>query len=190
MAIATAILAASCSVTYSDARYSPEELNRRIVDASSGQGIAGAFVVFTWNRRQVDIGHGASTECVRVELVRTDSDGRYKVPDWQGRNGGIRSIFQRGYVEGNDPVASSRGIDKMTRGSTVFAERAMELRRSLILCSDDEDRKLQELYRALLDEARSIARTDDERREVERYFFARVEAATYGREEAFRRLAK
>lgn len=182
-----AVVATSCAVTYSGATYTPEQLNRRVVDAETGQGIAGALVVFGWTRRQVDIGHGASTQCVRLELARAGSEGKYKVPDWQGLNGSIWSIFQRGYVEVNDPVARSKGIDKLSIGSDEFSKRTEELGRSLVRCSESEDRKLLVLYEALYQDAMNAAKTSQEKRTVERYFLSPIDEARYGMEEARRR---
>jgi hypothetical protein len=186
-AIASALLATACAVTYTDARYPPEQVNRQVVDAATGRGLEAAFVVFEWDRQEVDIGHGSRVFCYRVEMTRTDTEGRYTIPTWEGRMGMIRTIYSRRFTRAHEPIAASKGIDKMKMGSEDFATRLAELRPLLIRCGEDEDRKLLEFYRALLDEARSLAKTDAERRQADSSFLWYVDAAQYGRDAAFRR---
>ncbi len=189
-ATATALVAASCAVTYTDAHYGPEEVNRQVVDAATGRGIGDAIVVFERDRREVDIGHGARTFCVQVQMVRTDAGGRYTVPTWEGRMGMIMSVYKRGYARVNDPVAMNKGIDKLKPGSEDFSQRVVELARSLIGCSDEQEKKLVDLYRALLNDAMSVAKTDEDRRRAERHFLGPLETAQFGIDEASRRAAE
>jgi hypothetical protein len=186
-AIASALIASSCAVTYTDARYSPEQVNRQVVDVATGQGLGGAFVVFEWDRREVDIGHGARTFCVQVQTVRADAEGRYTMPTWEGRMGMIMSIYGRGYTRAHEPIAASKGIDMMKRGSEDFSQRLNELTRSLVQCTDEEDRKLLGLYEGIYEEARSAARTSQEKRTVDRHFLSPLDTARFGPEEARRR---
>jgi hypothetical protein len=184
---AIALSTASCAVSYTDVPYSPEQLQRRVVDARTGGGIADAIVVFLWDRNETDIGHASRTLCYRVDMTRTDAQGRYALPSWNERMPMIATIYKKGLVDDRDAIASSKGIDKMSKGSEDFATRLAELRPLLIRCGEDEDRKLLEFYRALLDEARSLAKTDAERRQADSSFLWYVDAAQYGRDAAFRR---
>lgn len=187
LATATALVAASCAVTYTDAHYGPEEVNRQVVDATTGEGIADAIVVFEWDRSEADIGHGSRVFCYRVEMSRTDSHGRYAIPSWEGRLPMIMSIFKRSFVLANDPIARAKGIDKLKPGSQDFLQRRAELSSAKVRCTDEEDRKLLALYEEIYEDAKGAAKTPSERRIAELYFLEPVEAAQYGAKEAIRR---
>jgi len=187
LAIGTALATASCSVTYTNVPYRPEQLQRRVVDAQTGHGIADAIVVFKWNRSEADIGHGSRVFCYRVGMTRSDSEGRYAIPSWEDRRPMIASIFKKGLIEDHDPIARANGIDKLKRGSEDFSQRREELGRSRVHCTDEEDRKLLGLYEGIYEDARSIARTSQEKRTVDRYFLSPLDTARFGPEEARRR---
>lgn len=186
-AISSALLATACAVTYTDARYPPEQVNRQVVDAATGRGLAAAFVVFEWDRQEVDIGHASRVFCYRLEMTRTDAEGRYTIPTWEGRMGMIMSIYKRGYARAHEPIAASKGIDMMKRASADFLHRREELSSAKVRCTDDEDRKLLAFYEELYKEATSISDSAQERQVVDKFFLEPLEAARYGREEALRR---
>jgi hypothetical protein len=184
---AMALSTSACVVTYTDVPYSPEQLQRRVVDAQTGEGIADAMVVFLWDRNETDIGHASRTTCYRVEMTRTDSKGRYVLLSWNGRMPMIASIFKKGHDQAADAIATASGIDKLKRGSEDFSQRRNELTRSLVQCTDEEDRKLLGLYEEIYEDARSAARTPQEKRTVEKYFLSPLDTARFGPEEARRR---
>lgn len=69
--------------------YSSEEIRGRVVDAASGDPIAGAVVVANWNisRTNLSIISGLLAADTREKLFQvfesvTDSDGRYVIPAW------------------------------------------------------------------------------------------------------------
>jgi hypothetical protein len=183
-----AAFATSCATSVTDMSYSDVELNRRIVDANTGHAIPNAIVVFKWNQSEGDIGHGSRTFCVRVEMRRADVDGRYSVPSWEGRKPMIAVIYERSYSRVNDPAARARGIDKVERHMGPSTERLIELERiyAPLNCPESEDRKLVELYEAMYDEAKSIARAPKDAEAVEAALRI-LEVAKYGEAEANRR---
>lgn len=186
-ALVLATFATSCATSVTDIPYSDVELTRRIVDVTTGHAIPNAMVVFKWNQSEGDIGHGSRTFCVRVEMLHADSDGRYRVPSWSGRGPMIAVIYKPGYTRIDNTEATRKGIDMMTRAAEGFPKRSAELSSNLLRCTNDEDRKLLELFQAIHEEARSVAQTAHERRAADRLFLAPAEAAQFGREEATRR---
>jgi len=185
--IAVALSISACVVNYTDVPYSAEQLQRRVVDARTGEGIADAMVVFLWDRNETDFGHASRTTCYRVEMTRTDSQGRYALPSWNGRMPMIASIFKKGLVEDSDPIALSKGLHGMKKGSADTSKRIEELGRALVQCNDTEDKKLLGLYEAIYDDGRSVAKSPQEKRLVDRYFLSPLDTVRYGGDEARRR---
>lgn len=180
-ALATAIF--GCAIHYTDV--SGTERNRRVVDKATGAGVPEAFVVFQWDENRV--GFGANTTfCTRVAVLKTSPDGRYTVPDWYGRVPLVNRIYKRGYVSVSDGASMNRGVDYVAPSGKSGDERGEELNKMVVGCSEGEDRKLIEYYRALHDELRTTMPPGTTSR-FDRAFEARIETAMYGRDEAFRR---
>lgn len=180
-AIATAIT--GCAIHYTDV--SGTERNRRVVDKATGGGVPEAFVVFQWDQDRDTFAHSTTT-CARLAVVKTGADGRYMVPDWGGRVPLVNRIYKRGYVSAADDVSMNRGVDYITSSTRTGDDRGEELNHVMMGCNDDEDRKLIEFYQALYDELRATMPMGKKSR-FDRAFEARIEAATYGSDDAFRR---
>jgi hypothetical protein len=132
---------------------------------------------------------GSNTVCTHVAMLRTDEQGRYSIPNWRGQTLGASVPFKPGYSEVNDPVAWNQGIDYMKRSTGSTKDRYEELYRIIqtFSCNDEpEGKNLLELYRAMYDEARAIAKTEADALHVDK-FLGQLEVAMFGSDEATRR---
>ena len=50
-----------------------------VIDTSTGKPIAGAFVIVSWHARGSD-GYGSRSSCPHMDIVRSDTEGRYRLP--------------------------------------------------------------------------------------------------------------
>jgi hypothetical protein len=177
-------LFAACSVTHTNIPYTEQERHRRVVDKITGEGIAGAFVVFSWDRHEADIGHGSRTLCVQIEVAKTGADGSYTVPQWHGYSPMIHRIYKPLYTWIYDEKADQKGMDLLSKLGKTGQERGEELTRMAVRCTEDQDRKMLELYQALYEELKASAGPKGVQPNDEAFFLGRIESAQFGYEEA------
>lgn len=65
--------------------YWAEEIRGQVVDAVTGDPLAGAVVVVRWNLFGVGFGHGSTVGAIHLIEVLTDDQGNYVVPAWGPR---------------------------------------------------------------------------------------------------------
>jgi hypothetical protein len=139
-----------------------------VLEEGTNSPIPGAIVVVRWQHHQ---GH-SGTVCYHVESAVTDETGRFHIPRWSDPSD-HRTLTNPqtspvAYKSGFEWVRSTNNIFYVKRFTGTTQERLEILSRSAVACTDKRDIeiKLLLLYRALYEEAQSIAHTPDERREA------------------------
>jgi len=186
--LALAGLLVGCETSSRQPQFTEAQTHRQVVDKDTGSGIPGVIVAFKWiENRGFSMG-GSHTACTHVAMLYTDDQGRYSIPKWRGDTLGAFKPYKPGYSEVNDPVAWNQGIDYMTRSKGSTRERYEALFRIIntFQCSDSEEKNLLDLVRAVYDEARSIAKTEEDAKIVDS-FLGSVDAAMFGSDEARKR---
>jgi hypothetical protein len=176
---------------YSDLPYTEAELHRQVIDKETGKGIPDVLVAFKWTRNEGFSPGGSNTACDHIAMLHTDGEGRYTIASYRGRMGGVAAIYKPGYSEINDPVARREGRDYLKPFRGTAGERFEEIGGvfSPLNCGDAEAKNVLELYRAVYQEAKSIAATEADALRVDR-FLASLEAVTYGQKEAIKRITE
>jgi len=175
---------------YSDVPYTEAGLHRQVIDKETGKGIPDAFVAFKWTRNEGFSPGGSNTACDHIAMLHTDGEGRYTIASYRGRMGGVAAIYKPGYSEINDPVARREGRDYLKPFRGTVQERMEELNKNIERCTEDEDRNLLEMYQAIYDEAKSVAKTESDLKDADRRFLGPIESVQYGRTEAWKRASK
>jgi hypothetical protein len=165
-----------------------KEHHRRVIDGTTGAGIAGAFVVQKWDETIRDLG-GARTTCIHLEAGRTADDGRFDVGEYRGGEPRQLVIYKPGWTERYDVELHDAGVHTLVPFHGTPEERFEELARlsAPLACPLEERRKLAAFDGAIAEEALAIARTPAQRHMVEDTFQVIAESDAYGPEEANRR---
>ena len=169
----------------------------QVVDADTGQPIAGAHVAYLWESTinpSGFTGHSARTICYHAAATVTDAQGRFEIPAWRkwstydvddrDPNG---LLYAPNYVpqqlvlfEGKikPPVERVNERYLMKTFSGTAAERLDSIWAGIgnrgCMYGGDSQKSLYPIQKALYEEARSMAATDDQRRRV--HFFALMAA--------------
>jgi hypothetical protein len=182
-------LLTGCVTQFDGPDYTEAQVHRQVIDKDTGNAIPGVIVAFKWTENRGFSPGGSHTACVHVAMLRADDQGRYIISKWHGEYPGTFRPYKAGYSEFYDPVARKQGIDYLKRSTGSTQERYEELYyryMNTFHCDEAEEKKLLELYRALYDEAQSIAKTEEDAKVVDS-LLGTVDAATYGVDEARRR---
>jgi|GEM_PF-5742750 len=145
---------------------SSKPIEGRVVDAETKKPLAGAIVIGRWEKTQSILMADSRTYFAHVETAATDGDGRYRMPQWEGRAPSYLDAYQAGY-EKYWP-AGYGSTEDFKRNVLYLApfkgsreERLKYLERSLdaTRCGtqDDTERNLYVLYSAMYEEAKKIA---------------------------------
>jgi hypothetical protein len=150
-----------------------------VVDADSGEPLAGAYVIGRWR------GYVSShSVCFYAEGTRTDSEGRFVLPAW--RNTGpynntryqqyVPRSYQRGYEETSGRV--ERMQMKRFTGSREERLKYLEglMRGSACDAAGASQRNMLAYYEAIYQEAKEISETPEELKGLEwfQYLVAHV----------------
>lgn len=171
----------------------------RVVDESTGQPVADAYVVRYWNTFGMTMA-GGRPSCIAFRVAKTDGDGAYFItPAWAGvaiRRDPLLQAMRNGfmvYAPGRTLARVDTGWKETIRlkpASASGEERLDELYRyfNLNACGSDRElkRKALGLYKALYAEAVKAAPPSDSLN-AERGFRMEVEALEIGREKALER---
>lgn len=154
---------AGCAATLSS-----DPIKGQVIEAGTGKPIPGAIVVVLWKGSIGAIGHG-STVCYHVETATTDEQGRYQTPAWKKPSpyGDIahQQWMAMAYKPGYEMAGGRKGevVLKVFAGTKV--ERMEFVSRAAVSCSHERaiEINLLPLYKALYEEARSLAVTREEK---------------------------
>ena len=168
------MLIAALSLPTSGCAYSGGPIKGKVLEEGTDKPLADAIVVVRWQGTAFSFIE-SPTVCIHVESATTDKDGRYRIPAWRAsvEPSGVRGIepivtpYKAGYQWPLRPPESLGGGVQYLRPFTGTREEQLKYLRSLSgkECGsrDDYARKLIPLYRALYDEAKSIAVTQEEK---------------------------
>jgi len=140
----------------------------QVLEVGTNKPIPGAIVVVLWK------GHvgWSGTVCLHVETATSDDSGRYRIAPWQepSRVGDVRAVRY-------PPMAYKPGYEYTdAKGETVYlkpftggrGERLQAIWSAGVQCGSAgaSEKNLIPLDRALLDEAKALAQSKDDRKIV------------------------
>ena len=174
---------------------SGEAIEGQVLEQGTGRPIPGAIVVARWRG---DLFAFVTTQsvCVQVETATTDTQGRYRLPAWRKKSdiGWVRNIFpvlivyKKDYRQTENYRNSMQYLQPFTGTSE---ERFEYLSRLAASCSDRQEIEINllPLYKALYEEARTLAATKDERLKA-LYRLRDVERLELGSDQAWENFRK
>ena len=188
--------AAGCDGRTVNARKTSEPFFQgQVVDLGTHKPIPGAIVTWRW-QETVSMIADSQTTCSHIESAVTDSQGRYQLPTWKGYEPTFIDAYKPGYVESIEYISTQQKINRYVyllepfRGTTK--ERVEYLRNQTgkeCGSRDDYAPKLIPLYRALYEEARSIAVIPEDKHSVGGIHYS-LDTLELGYEEATKELTK
>ena len=147
----------------------------KVIDKSSGQPIEGAIVVARW-KGDILSPVDSQTVCFHVESTLSDKEGKFHIPFWVGMPKGIVNqerfvkVYKEGYVE---VVGQNQedDIELMETFTGTREERFKYLKYFSVRCggSGKSMRNLYEIDKAIYEEMKNIAKTQEEEKLVEHY---------------------
>jgi hypothetical protein len=149
---------------------SGDAIEGKVIDESTSKPIADAIVVARWLGDVLAWPADSRTVCFHVLTATTDDDGNYRMPAWKKRSD-IGPVFDRQhYVRAHKlgyefaPRKSDNTI-YLRRFKGTREDRLNDLSRSAISCSDKREIEINllPLYKALYEEARMLAVTNEEK---------------------------
>lgn len=168
----------------------------QVMDAETGKPIEGAIVIARW----VGVNFISSNVCIHVETAISDEKGKFQIPGWFGGDGfGISrvTVFTNAYKLGYEEAygleiykgdRKHKGDIKMKIFKGNNTHRMEYLRSLTVSCysgGESEENTLV-LRKAIYEEAKDIAITAEDKKNVE-WYLRSVEEITYGFEEAEKR---
>lgn len=137
-----------------------------VIDESTGKPIAGAFVIAQWVRYGSD-GFGSRTSCPHVEVVQSDSQGRYRIPKTSVWGLGLtRMVFAykaeyEWFVKGQEPEDRVMSMRPFKGTSQERLDKTLTMTR--LECGPPEHYRivLLPLYRSMLEEAKKLKSSDE-----------------------------
>ena len=175
----------------------------QVLEAGTNKPIAGAIVIMRWEGTYDQIVE-SKTACYHVETATTDAQGRYTIPAWHEMTKGPffnaspegfrEDAYKPGYVRSDAYFKKQtyrQNIDllepfKGARGRRL--EYLQSLSGKECGSRDAYAGKLMPLYRALYEEARSIAVTPEEKHLAGGLHYS-LDSLELGEEESLRRLS-
>ena len=146
-------------------------ISGRGLEEGSQKPVADAFVIVRWQSRVAAGFAGGETACYHVELVKIDKNGNYKTPFWWSPgwhspfdHSTAVNVYRAGYKESPltyEEHSYLQGVYylKPFKGTR---EKRLEYLKKLAIhgCgTDEESKKITSFNRALLEEAKEIAKT-------------------------------
>lgn len=171
-----ALLLTSLSACASPFGLSGEAIEGKVLEAGTNKPIPHAIVVVRWDGILSGFAEQRGV-CVHVESTATDEQGRYRINAWRKPStlGGVRDIgptvsaYQPSYeIARRDRENNMVYLRPFTGGR---GERLQYLDRviSSTSCGDKSTHQnLYRIHRAVYEEARAIAQTEEEKKQVER----------------------
>lgn len=172
---------------------SGKSIEGQVIEQGSNKPIQGAIVIVQWIGSVPSLAD-SHTVCVHVDTATTNINGTYHIPAWHARSqvgpivldlGPTVTAYKAGYRLANEyPVNSPRLV--------VFAgtpqARLQYLSRIAVSCSDKKEIEINLLpfYRALYEEAKTIAVTEDDQ-EITDNFLSKIETIELGYNAALQR---
>jgi hypothetical protein len=161
-----------------------------VVDATTGVPISGVHVALLWESETVPksiISGGGRTVCVHAAAAVTDAQGAFDIPAWREFSSyrvhmynPVALVYARGYVPrqiqldaGDDGAIIAHPDERyaLTRFSGSVEERMHMLFHGLAnqdcMYGKDSQKSLYPFLKAIYDEGRAIAKTDEQRGTVE-----------------------
>lgn len=148
---------------------SGDAIHGKVVDEQTGQPVPNAIVVARW-RGDLFAFVESQTVCVHVDTATTDEKGQYRLPAWRKRNdlGWVRdvmpviNIYKQGY---SHTYQRSDNVQYLKPFTGTREERFEYLSRVGVSCSHKQQTEINllPLYKALYEEARTLALTRDEK---------------------------
>jgi len=177
-----------CASDSSGPDYTDAQMHRQVIDKETGKGISDVLVAFVWTRNEGFSPGGSNTVCTHLALLHTDGEGRYTIPTWRSYTPGTFVPFKPGYSRVIDPIARREGRDYLKPFRGTVQERQSEFERiyNPVGCTEDEDKKLVELYQRMYEEAKAIASPEKDTKFIDGALVI-YEYAALGREEAQKR---
>ena len=165
----------------------------QVVDLGTHKPIPGAIVTWRW-QETVSMIADSQSRCSHIESAVTDAQGRYQLPTWKGYEPTFIDAYKPGYAETNEYARTwqfnTRFIYPLEPFKGTREERVEYLlnqARKECGSKDDYAPKLIPLYRALYEEARSIAVTKEDKMVVKTLHYS-ADVLELGEAEADRKL--
>lgn len=172
--------------------FSANVIEGRVLEAETNKPLAGTIVVARWDKTYSSFAD-TTTVCIHVESVITNEHGYFTLTAWNGKAGDVE-VFKAGYEYPTDRYGAHAGkyeyVLKPFAGSREERLGYLErVERSIRVCRspDAGEKNLLPLYRALYDEAKSLAKTKEEQK-VPDGFLAGIELIEFGYKEGMRRI--
>lgn len=193
------MLIAAIALPTTGCAYSGGPVEGRVLEEGTDKPIPGAIVVARWQGTAFSFVE-SPTVCIHVETATTDKEGRYRIPFWHasakpsGAHGiePIVTAYKAGYQWPTRLPKSLSGGDQYLRTFTGSREERLNYLRSLSgqECGSRNDyvKKLIPLYRALYEEARTIAVTPEEKHIAGGLHYS-LDRLEVGEEESLKRLS-
>lgn len=144
-------------------------LQGQVVESGTGRPLPGVFV-FVWWMGDMSIAVQPATRCYKADILTTDSEGRFRVPEMSGninplitdRRRNLR-FYKPGYREMERAVASER-VEMGKRDPQKRAQSFVEVfEEALPSYCDFDDKKLLPLFKAMDPELSALAETRQEK---------------------------
>lgn len=167
----------------------------QVLDLGTNKPIPGAIVIAMWQETlsAAPIPADSRTVCSHVETAITDEQGHYQLPTWNGYEPSVYSSYKPGYIRSNEYYRLQQKVDQyvdlLEPFKGISKERIKYLDRLDSMRSCSENTKLIPLYRAIYEEAKSIAVTQEDKKIVEELLFG-VESLELGSSEALRKMTE
>jgi hypothetical protein len=174
---------------------SGQALEGQVLEAATKKPLLDSLVVARWQGTYSAIAE-TKTVCYHVETATTDVEGRYRTPAWSAKSKGpffspetvIITAYKLGYQ--STRVQRTKGVTYLQPFAGTREERFKYLERvfgaSGCGTNDGSDKNSIPFMRALYDEAKSIAQTQEEKRMLEFFLYA-IEKLEIGFEQAEKR---
>ncbi len=175
----------------------------KVLEEGTNKPIPDAIVIARWNGTAFSFVE-SPTVCVHVLTTTTDAEGKYRIPAWRKDSPikGVRDVHsivtahKPGYETHSPPgYARSEEFRKNIRNLKPFTGRREErlkylqsVEGNVRLCRSPEagEKNLLPLYRALYEEAKSLAKTREDQK-IADGFLAGIEIIELGYKEGMRR---
>ncbi len=171
------------------ASLSAEPLEGHVLEEGTHKPIPEAIVIARWDKTYSSL-VDTTTVCVHVESATTDEQGRYQLPRWRGKTPNHIDTYKTGYERSNEYFRTKAYLqhnDILKLFTGTGEERLAYLSRMAVSCSDKKEIEINllPLYKALYEEARSLAVTKKEDRLKVLYRLRDVERLELGSDKAW-----
>jgi hypothetical protein len=184
LVFAALMMAATAAATVFPHRLYGKRIAGQVIDAVTGQPVAGAHVAFLWESGIIPsgfTGHNSRDICYHAAAVVTDQQGRFEIAPWKEWStydvvvsDPVALLYARNYVPREINLAKGARASPKERPSEKYAlepfkgyvdERMYSLFWGLAnhncFYGGDSQKSLYPMLKAIYEEARSIGRTKD-----------------------------